>query len=42
MRPSLAYIPFVAFLVSAVPVADIKKRQNAEYDYVIVGVSSYR
>lgn len=41
MRTYLTYIPLVALLVSAVPVAENEKRQNAEFDYVIIGVSSY-
>jgi hypothetical protein len=31
------YIPLVALLVSLVPIADNEKRQDAEFDYVIIG-----
>ncbi|KAJ4372795.1 hypothetical protein N0V86_008161 [Didymella sp. IMI 355093] len=37
MRVHLACISLVALLVSAVPVAENEKRQNAEFDYVIIG-----
>ncbi|KAF1925621.1 GMC oxidoreductase [Didymella exigua CBS 183.55] len=37
MRTYLRCIPLLAVLVSAVPVAENEKRQNAEFDYVIIG-----
>ncbi|KAF1911675.1 GMC oxidoreductase [Ampelomyces quisqualis] len=37
MRNFLAYIPLVALLASAVPVAEKQKRQSASFDYVIIG-----
>lgn len=41
MRKYLGYILLRALLVSAVPVAEKEKRQNADFDYVIIGVSFY-
>ena len=41
MRTFISYVPLVALLVSAVPVAETEKRQNADFDYVIIGVGSY-
>jgi hypothetical protein len=38
MRTSLSLVYLAVSLVSAVPVAEHQKRQNAEFDYVIVGV----
>ncbi|KAH8699448.1 GMC oxidoreductase [Phaeosphaeriaceae sp. PMI808] len=37
MRNYISYIPWLALLVTAVPVAENEKRQNAEFDYVIIG-----
>lgn len=42
MHNYLAYISLIALLVSAVPVAENEKRQNAEFDYVIIGVCRRR
>lgn len=39
MRASIICIVLTSLIVSAVPVVDKEKRQNAEFDYVIVGVS---
>lgn len=38
MYKYLIYVPLVALLAAAVPVAENEKRQNAEFDYVIIGV----
>jgi hypothetical protein len=35
----LIFILLVSSLVSAIPVAEREKRLNAEFDYVIIGVS---
>jgi choline dehydrogenase len=38
MRTSLTLVTLFLSLASAVPVAEHEKRQNAEFDYVIIGV----
>jgi len=42
MRTYHTFVPLLALLVSAVPVAENEKRQNAAFDYVIIGVSLHR